>query len=298
MLYLFNHLREQLGTSLHFLRDKPEETAETTVRALWFAAAGEPRSAELAVIDPLPALDAGQVAALRALVGRRESSEPLSYITGRQRFMNLEMYVAPGALIPRKETELLGHATLALVTEAADRLGEVTVLDVCTGSGNLAIACAAREPRARVYGSDLSAAAIEVARRNAAFVGVGDAIDFRTGDLAAPFASSLDGQVDVVSCNPPYISSARVAAMPTEVSAYEPALAFDGGPFGIKVLARIAHEALRLLKPGGWLTFEVGLGQGPGMRKRIESSGGYGEIRAFADHEGQVRALACQVPPR
>jgi len=291
---LFDRLRERLASTLEWLADKPEETATTTARALWWKAAGMPRSAELAVHDPLPDLDAGQLRALDALVARRLTGEPLPYITGRQRFMNLEMYSAPGALIPRKETELLGQMTLALVHQAAAHPGGAIVVDVCTGSGNLAIGYAAHEPRARVFAADLSEEAIAVARVNAQVVGVADAIDFRTGDLVAPFGSILDGQVDVLSCNPPYISTAKVAAMPPEISGHEPKVAFDGGPFGIRVLSRLTHDALRLLKPGGWLTFEVGLGQGPAMRKRLETVGGYGQIRWMADSEGQIRALAAQ----
>ena len=126
-------------------------------------------------------------------------------------------------------------------------------------------------------------------------MGLSGRVDFRTGDLVAPFGPDLDGTVDLLSCNPPYISTGRVSTMPPDISNHEPGLAFDGGPFGIKVLARVPREGLRLLRPGGWLCFEVGLGQGPPMVKRLEQQGVYDPIRTFSDGAGQVRALAAQV---
>lgn len=285
----------RLAGTLRVLDDKPEETIETTLRALWWAAAGTPRSVELAAEGTLPVLDAAQEAALDSLVDRRLSGTPLAYLTGRQRFLGLEMLAAPGALIPRKETEILGRAALALIRDSADAHGEITVADVCTGSGNLALAYAAHEARARVLAADLSAEAIAVARENARFTGLAHRVDFRQGDLLAPFGADLDGAVHVLSCNPPYISTAKVGAMDPEIADHEPGLAFDGGPFGIRLLSRFIKEAPRLVRAGGWICFEVGLGQGPAMAQRLDAVGPYSEVRQFADARGAVRALAARV---
>ncbi len=292
---VFDDLMKRLDGALRLLPDRPEETAASTLRALWFASAGSPQSVERAAEDPLPDLDAAQEETLRALVARRIEGTPLPYLTGRQRFMDLEMFAAPGGLIPRKETEILGWAALDLIRQAAARQGEATVVDACTGSGNLALAYAAHEPRARVLAADLSEDAVAVARQNAQVLALPSRVDFRVGDLLAPFGDEFNRSVDVLSCNPPYISTGRLRAMPADIVSHEPGLAFDGGPFGIRILARLSREGLRLVRPGGWLCFEVGLGQGPPMAQRLAESGAYGEIRRFADAAGEVRALAAQV---
>src|SRR2546423_6907329 len=135
----------------------------------------------------------------------------------------------PQALIARRETELLAKCALTRVREACDRQGSALVVDLCTGSGNVAIALAHHEPRCTVIGSDLSADAIELADANASFVGVAGRVRFLVGDLFAPFADAKHrGTVDVVACNPPYIPSTRVALLAPEIRDHEPDLAFDG----------------------------------------------------------------------
>jgi release factor glutamine methyltransferase len=295
---LFDDLLGRVGDAIRILPDKPEETPAGTLRALWFAAAGQPRSVELASRGDLPELTSWQVGMLRTLVDRRIGGEPLAYLTGRQRFLDLEMFAAPGSLIPRKETEIVGRAALGHLRDTVAERGSALVIDVCTGCGNLALAFAAHLPQARVLASDLSPEAVAVARENARVLGLEDRVDFRIGDLLAPFGAEFDRTVDVLTCNPPYISTAKVGAMPADIAQHEPSLAFDGGPFGIKILARVTKEALRLLRPGGWLAFELGLGQGPAMAKRLASSGDYGEIREHRDAAGEIRALSAQVRQR
>jgi release factor glutamine methyltransferase len=295
MLTLYRELLDLLESTVQTLADKPDEDAETTLAALWWAAGGSPRSAALAKGAELPALDETQTLALRRLIDRRQSGIPLSYLTGKQHFLGLELYAAPGALIPRRETEILGRAALALIKEAATLRGATTVIDVCTGSGNLALAYASHEPLAQVLASDLSADAIAVARESARMMNLADRVQFRCGDLLVPFGDEWNGRVDVVSCNPPYISTAKVGAMHAEIAEHEPNVAFDGGPFGIRILTRFIKEAPRLVRPGGWICFEVGLGQGPAMATRLQSLGLYEEIRQFVDAAGAVRALAARV---
>ena len=184
------------------------------------------------------------------------------------------MIAGPGALIPRQETELLGRAAAALLRRHAQGATSLVVVDVCTGSGNLAAALALVEPTATVYASDLSADAVALARQNMAHLGLGDRVILRVGDLLEPFdVDGLRGTVDLLTCNPPYISTARMDEMPAEIVGHEPALAFDGGPLGMRILLRLIREAPRLLRPGGWLAFEVGAGQGPAVEQRLRASG-------------------------
>ena len=201
----------------------------------------------------------------------------------------------PEALVPRRETELLGYAALDLVRKAVAAQGRALVVDVCTGSGNLALALAHHEPRCEVIGADLSTDAISLARRNAERMALSDRVGFVQGDLFAPFDElGLQGAVDLVVCNPPYISSSKAAAMPTEIAEFEPRMAFDGGAFGISILFRLVSGAPRFLKPGAWLCFEVGRGQGESMAGRLERAGPYGVVERVRDDAGDVRALLAQ----
>lgn len=294
---LYEDCRARIEAGVQLLPDKPEETVQATVAALWHAAAGKPRSAEAALESPLDALTPEQAGHLAGLVSQRLSGTPLAHLTGRARFMGLEMVAGPGALIPRRETELVGGLALERLRATCDAQGAGLVVDVCTGSGNLALALARHEPRAHVHGADLSPEAVALARRNAAHLGLAGRVQFRAGDLLEPFDAGFDGAVDLLTCNPPYISSAKVDAMPAEISGHEPRLAFDGGPLGIRILDRLLREAPRLLRPGGWLAFEVGLGQGRGVRKRLEQRGVYRDVAESLDAAGEVRALAARYAP-
>ena len=291
-LAMFCQYESELGAMCHALVDKPDETATSTIAALWHVAAGRPMSVQQAGRVPLPALDADAAARLRELVTSRLQGVPLAHLTGWQQFMGIDLLASAGALIPRAETELLGYAALAQLRAIVDVNGCARVIDVCTGSGNLAVALACHEPRARVWGADLSADAVALAQRNATQHHLTDRVTFLAGDLLAPFnAGEFLGAVDLLVCNPPYISSGKVDTLPGEIIGHEPRLAFDGGPLGIRVLQRLIDEAPHFLRAGGWLAVEVGLGQGRGMKRRIERHGGYHQVREIADECGEVRAL-------
>lgn len=300
---LYQHLKQQLAANLQFLPDKPEETLDSTAHALWHAAAGKPLSAVLALQTPPCELNADQQQHLTKLMQQRLEGIPLSHITGRQHFMGLEMLSTPEALVPRRETELLARNAIEFakqLAESAKQVGaqqaQVKVLDVCTGSGNVALAIANAVTNAQVYAADLSEDAVALAKRNAQHLQLAARAEFRAGDLLMPFDTpEFLGQIDLLTCNPPYISSAKVEQMHSEISAHEPHLAFDGGPFGVAILMRLLQEAPRFVRSGGWLVFEVGLGQGPAMFKRMEKNTAYAEVRALNDTAGDVRALAARL---
>ena len=290
-------LHQRLSQGLQLLPDKPDENPHSTLRALWHTACGDPRSSAAGQRGELPPLvaDGAQLKALERLVARRLAGEPLAHLTGRQQFMGLEMLSGPQALIPRAETEQLAHASIVLLQQAP--AGQpATVIDVCTGSGNLAFAIAWQLPQAHVFGSDLSAEAIVFAERNGRHLGLAERVRLCVGDLLAPFETpEFLGQVDLIVCAPPYIRSSKVEQMAAEIAGHEPRLAFDGGPFGVTLLMRLIEDAPRLLRAGGWLTLEVGLGQGPALGKRLQRDEAYREVRALADDSGATRViLACR----
>lgn len=274
------------------LPDKPEETPVTALRALWLCAASQAQSCELAATVDLPALSAAQGARLRQLIELKQLGTPVAHLTQRQRFMGLELLVGPEALIPRKETEILAHAAISKIREVARRSDAPTVLDICTGCGNLALAYLAHVPGCRVLASDISPAALGLAHRNAEHLGMADVAEFRCGDLLCPFDTmEFLHNVDVLTCNPPYISTARAARLPYEISGFEPSVAFDGGPLGVSILMRLVSQAPRFLKPGGWLGFEVGAGQGPAMLQLLARSASFVEVQTSPDAAGQIRAV-------
>lgn len=294
-LELYKNNLAVIEASWQSLPDKPEETPDSTLRALWFFAAETPRAVTRVDGNNLPELTGKQEEVLSQLVQQRMSGTPLAYITGRQEFMGFEFLSAPGAMIPRKETEILGHAAVQVVKQTAHDRGQIKVLDLCTGSGNLALVLAKEEPACQVTGVDLSPEAVELARRNADFLNLNERVDFTCGDLFQPFDNdNYFGFFDVITCNPPYISSAHVKQMPAEISGFEPELAFDGGPFGIKIPMRLIKDAPRFLKAGSWLCFEVGLGQGKGLQRSIQNNPAYQSVQPYLDEQGEIRALTAQ----
>jgi release factor glutamine methyltransferase len=291
----YQTLLDRLSASLAPQPDKPDESPESTLRALWSVAAGRPLSAGGAARATPEDLDDAGLAKLAAFVDRRLSGVPLAHLTGRQRFMDLELLAGTGALIPRAETEILGRAALAAARAFADARGSIALLDVCTGVGNLAVALAVHEPRAIVFASDLSPEAVALARANAEHLGVAARVRIAEGDMFAPFQSAAYiGAFDVVTCNPPYISSAKVGAMDPEISGHEPRLAFDGGAFGVTILTRLIREAPEFLKPDSALCFEVGRGQASAIARMLERSAAYRTIEPLADDSGETRAFIAR----
>lgn len=291
----FEEQLEKLTASLELLADKPEETAETTLKALWALSQGQPMSSVKAQAFIITPLSTKQENTLLAHIQQRIKGTPLSHITGRQAFMGLEMLSSKDALIPRKETEILANLAIKCIEQLPDEQKTVRIIDVCTGSGNLALAVLAQCQHIEAWGSDLSKEATVLAENNAEYLGLSKNIQFRTGDLLSPFDSSeFHQRIDLIICNPPYIISSNVEKMPDEISQHEPELAFNGGPFGIKILDRIIKDAKTYLKDKAWLCLEVGAGQAPFIEKRLKKIGSYQKIESVCDKQGVARAIRAQ----
>ncbi len=293
---IFRSCLERLQKRLELLDDKPEETHESTLRALWMYVCDQPLSAQAAADCVLPELTPQQQDRLEQVLAERLDGKPLPHITGRQQFMGLELLASPEALVPRKETELLAKEAGRVLDQLCQQQGEALVVDVCTGAGNLPVALAKQRETARVHASDLSPEAVALAQRNVDLHDLQERISLHEGDLLAPFDhEGFHGRVDLITCNPPYISSAKVEQMPREIAAHEPKMAFDGGAFGVSILERLIRQSPGLLKQGGYLLFEIGLGQGERYVRRMQKKSEFREVRAIEDERGDVRVIQARL---
>ena len=229
---------------------------------------------------------------VRELVRRRARREPLQQILGSTSFCGLEMAVTPAVLVPRPETELLAERAWEYLNKL-DVADSPIVLDFGTGSGCLAIALASKCPRSRVYGMDVSAEALEVARQNAARHQVADRIEFLAGDGFAALPSQL--RFNLIVSNPPYIPSAEVAGLPPEVRDYEPLVALDGGVDGLTFFRRLAVESLPCVKSRGRMMLELGYGQEAAVQ-RIFTEQKWIVESIEPDYSGRPRILTANRP--
>jgi release factor glutamine methyltransferase len=260
------------------------ETAGLEARVLFEHAAGLDRAALLARgRDPV-----GPRAASRyeRLLGERSRRAPLAYVTGEREFWSLRLRVDRRVLVPRPETETLVEAALERIGPGA------RVADVGTGSGAVVIALAHERASGVFYGTDRSPAALAVARANAAELGVAQRITFLEGDLLAPLAG-LPEALDALVSNLPYIPTADLEGLQTEVRDFEPRAALDGGPDGLALIARLIEGAPALLRGGGWLLLEIGAGQAGPVRSLLRR-GGFAGIETRADLAGIERVVAAR----
>lgn len=220
---------------------------------------------------------------------------PAAYLSGRQTFMGVELLAAPGALVPRAETELLGGTALETLQRLLAIGVHPLVVDMCCGSGNLACALASRVPEARLWAADLTDGCVTLTRRNVEHLALGSRVTVCQGDLfAAVGGQGLEGRLDMIVCNPPYISTGRLAKDRANLLEHEPREAFDGGPYGISIQQRVIRDAPAFLKSGASLLFEIGLGQERQVQGLFERSGAYQDIRIVANAEGQPRVLGAR----
>lgn len=209
-----------------------------------------------------------ELAAYRAMVARRRNREPVAYLRGEREFFGHAFRVDARVLIPRPDTETLVEVALTR-TRTRDLFGRMA--DLCTGSGNVAIAFARVRPTWRVYASDISADAVALASENAVRLGAAWNLSFVVGDLFAPLEGK--GTFDLITANPPYIPSEEIDILADDIRRHEPRLALDGGTDGLDVVRRLVAEAPAYLVEGGVLAMEIGADQGSSVRKLMQASG-------------------------
>jgi release factor glutamine methyltransferase len=228
-----------------------------------------------------------ELAALRALIKRRQAGESVAYLTERKEFWKFEFAVDARVLVPRPDTEtLIEEAQARLAPPGEPAAAAPRIADVGTGSGALAITLAKLRTDAAVFASDLSAPALEVARANAERLAA--AVTFVEGDLSAPLAAHAPFSLMVA--NLPYIPTGDLASLPPDVRT-EPALALDGGPDGLDLVRRLVADAPALLAPGGALALEIGDGQAEATRALLQAAG-FTDIQTRRDLAGVERVVS------
>lgn len=227
------------------------------------------------------------------LAAKRNEGIPLEYIIGRATFMGLEFVCSPDTLIPRQETELLAKVTLEIILSMR-RAGEddLSIIDMGTGCGNIAVSLAVNSVDTQFLASDISSAAVEIARRNVVKFELEERIKLFCGDLFdALQGHGYEETVDIVVCNPPYIPTGSLPKMAPEIVAFEPIVALDAGAYGIDIFRRLIVEAASFLRPGGTLLFEIGAGQDRFVERLFRRNDDYEKIRFVEDENGLNRVV-------
>ncbi len=234
-----------------------------------------------------------QTARFESLIGRRLGAEPVAYVTGLREFRSLDFRVTPDVLIPRPETE---HLVETVVEFLAPGSGPGRILEIGTGSGAVAVCLALEFPRAEIWATDVSVAALEVARDNAVRHGAAGRIRWCPGDLLAPLRG-LCAWFDVLVSNPPYIPSGAIASLPPGVREWEPALALDGGADGMDFHRRLGRGGARHLREGGMLALEVGAAQGDTVSGLFRDNRELRRVRVRRDYGGRPRVVTAERAP-
>jgi release factor glutamine methyltransferase len=230
--------------------------------------------------DELIRAAAGDPALLEDMVARRSAGEPIAWLTGTVAFCGVELFVAPGVYVPRRQTEPLARRAAALLPRAG--LG----VDLCTGAGAIAAVLAAAEPTARVVATELDPGAVQCARRNG--------VEVFEGWLDDPLPGDLEHRADVLTAVVPYVPTGSLRFLPRDVQAFEPRLALDGGPAGTDLLVEAAQRSARWLRTGGWLLLELGGDQAEPMGEVLPELGFEG-LDVMADDDGDERAICARL---
>lgn len=246
-----------------------------------------------------------EIDSITALVKRRTLREPLQYIIGKQGFWSLDFKVTKDVLIPRPETEIIIEEAIKLV---AHNSRPTAILDLCTGSGCIAITLAKKLPNAVIYATDVSNTALLIAKENAEMYGVLRNIKFIHGDIFDALNLRAKGNkifdpcplthdpisFDLIVSNPPYIKTSDIKTLEPEIKNFEPTNALDGGEDGLKIIKRIIDNAHNYLKKHGWLMMEIGIGQTLDVKTLLEKSGHYDEISITKDYSGIERVIKAK----
>jgi release factor glutamine methyltransferase len=237
-------------------------------------------------------LEKAKLEQLHGLVKRCAEHEPVAYLVGRCEFYSLPIKVNSSCLIPRPETELLVERAIDFLR---GREGEQVVLDMCTGSGCIAVAIAKNFTDCHVTATDICDEALAVAQENVTAHGLGERVRLLCGDLFDPIIEGLDeAKFDLIVCNPPYVTTTEMEALDKNVKDYEPHKALHAGQEGLDVYQRIAAEIEKFLKPDAALLLEIGYAQGKAVTELLEQTGIFSEVKVEKDRSDNDRIVIAR----
>jgi release factor glutamine methyltransferase len=230
------------------------------------------------------------------IIDKRVAGVPVPYITGRKEFMGISFKVNENVLIPRPDTEILVEETIELANEMQKGLASLEILDLCCGSGAIAVSLAYYLNKAKLTASDISGPALIIAKDNARDYKLTNKIKFVHGDLFSPFKSKGFGKVqfDIIVSNPPYIKSLEIQTLQREILQNEPLLALDGGESGLDFYAKIIEKAPEFLKKSGCLILEIGYDQKDAVFGLLEATGKFKEYKVEKDLAGHDRVVVAK----
>jgi len=264
-------------------------TGEAGVEAEWIVAGALGMKRFELFLNPLQRLDKKERKRLGEILKRRKKREPLAYITGFTDFRGFIIKVSKAVLIPRPETEILVDEALSILNKGE---GTKKVLEPCTGSGCVSVAIAGEDRAVNITATDISGDAIKMALENAALNNVADKINFLQGDLLRPFKGLA--VFDLIVSNPPYIKTLDMEGLAPEIRLYEPDLALCGGPDGLDYITSLIRGSAALLKPGGSLLLELGIGEAEKANELACSTGLYENICIKKDLSNIERVFAAK----
>jgi release factor glutamine methyltransferase len=282
--------RQAFVEATRALRTARIEAPELDARLLLCHAAGLTQEAYVATPETLLAKEVA--ARLDAMIARRLEGEPVSRIVGAKEFYGRTFAVDRHTLDPRPDTETLIDAVLDTLGREGRRGERLRILDLGTGTGCILLTLLAELPLAQGVGSDVSEGALQIARRNAHELGIGDRVDFVAGDWLEP----IEGRFDIIVSNPPYIASAEIARLSCEVR-FDPLIALDGGEDGLQAYRRIASGVGRVLNPGGLVFLEIGETQGEAVLGLLREAGLKTDsgMPIWTDLAGRQRSVAARL---
>lgn len=242
-------------------------------------------------------LTGDEIKRFKKFINRRTKREPSQYIISEVEFRYLIFKVTRDVLIPRPETEFLVEEAAKIIERqrAKGKRQKAIIIDLCTGSGCIAVSAAKEIPDIKVYATDISGKALLVAKENAKRHGAEDRIIFLQGNFLEPLKDKgLEGEIDIILSNPPYVSKKDMEKLQPEIKDYEPLLALYGGEDGLDSYRKIITEAFVYLKKGGYLILEIGYGQAEGIKKLFAQNPAYTEIEIIKDLAGIERVVKAK----
>jgi len=282
-------IKKLLDWMVPYLQEKNIEAPRLTAEMLISFALGMKRIELYMHFDKV--LEPDTLSTLRELVKRCAENEPVQYIVGSCEFYSLTLKVSPECLIPRPETELLVARAIEFLRT---RKNAQTVCDLCTGSGCIAVAIAKNFKNAKIFATDICDKALTIAAENVNRYNLADKIELLCGDLFEPVIRQIDAeQFDLITANPPYVTTEQMKQLDDNVKKYEPNIALHGGDDGLDIYRRIIDQTDANLKPGGALIMEIGYTQGPDIKQLLQARNIFTEIKIEKDFNKNDRIVTA-----